>query len=279
MSKSVSANLLTHLASETTTLAYLLTLTRTDGGVKRFTTHDEDIAYGGFTYESSASYSATAVQTTAGLEVDNLDAEILLDAAGITEADLLAGIYDHATIEVFQVNYQDLSQGQLTLRTGRLGKFDVQRGVFTAEVRGLTQYLQQTIGRVYGKRCNADLGDSRCTVNLAAHTVTGTVTVATSRQVFTASSVPATAGGLCTFTSGSNAGFKQEVKSISGSVITLNLALPYDLQIGDGFSVHSGCDKLHTTCRDTFNNLVHFRGYGLYIPGQDRVLQYPDSHA
>lgn len=277
--KSVSANLLTHLGSEVTTLATLFRITRADGTIKRFTTHDEDISYGGFSYESSASYSASAVQTTAGLEVDNLDVDVLIDSAGITEAEILAGLYDYAVVEIFQVNYKGLADGQINLRKGRLGEVSLRRGVFTGELRGLTQHLQQTIGRVYQRRCDADLGDARCTVALGPHTVTGTVSVATSRQVFTASAVPALAGGKLTWTGGANSGFAMEVKSIAGSVITLNLAMPYDLQVGDAYSVHSGCDKKLSTCRDTFNNVINFRGHAHYLPGADAVIRYPDAHA
>jgi len=277
--KSVSANLLTHLSGEVTTLATLFRITRIDAVIKRFTTHDEDISYGGFSYESSASYSASAVQTTSGLEVDNMDVDVLIDSAGITEAELMAGVYDYATVEIFQVNYKSLGDGQLNLRKGRLGEVSLRRGVFTGELRGLTQHLQQTIGRVYQRRCDANLGDARCTVNLAAHTVAGTIPTPTSRQVFTGSAVPALPGGKLTWTSGANSGFAMEVKSLSGSVITLNLAMPYDLVAGDGYSVHSGCDKRLSTCRDTFANLVNFRGHGHYIPGADAVLRYPDAHA
>lgn len=277
--KSVSANLLAHLAGEVTTLATLFEITRTDAVVKRFTTHDEDITYGGFVYESSASYSASAVQTTGDLSVDNVDLEILIDSAGITEADIMAGLYDYAAVEIAQVNYKSLADGQINLRTGRLGEVSVRRAVFTAELRGLAQHLQQTVGRIYQRRCDADLGDARCTVNLAPHTVTGTVTAVTSRQVFTASAVPALRGGLCTFTSGNNSGFKMEIKSISGSTLTLNIALPYDVQIGDAFSAYSGCDKRLSVCRDTFGNILNFRGHAVYLPGADQVLRYPDLHS
>jgi uncharacterized phage protein (TIGR02218 family) len=277
--KTISSGLSTHLAGELTTLTYLFKITRTDGQIKAFTTFDEDLTYGGLTYESSASYTPTAVQTTSGMEVGNLDVDVLIDSAGITEAELMAGVYDFATIEIFQLNYRSLGDSQVNLRKGKVGQVSLKRGLFTAELRDLMQFLQQTIGRAYSRRCDADLGDSRCKVNLAPHTVTGTVSAVTSRQVFTASSVPTTAGGKLTWTSGNNTGFTMEVKSISGSVITLNLAMPYEIQVGDGYSVYAGCDKRLSTCRDTFNNIANLRGHGHYIPGQDKALQFPDRYA
>ena len=55
----------------------------------------------------------------------------------------------------------------------------------TAELRGLQQYLQQPIGSVSSKTCRARLGDALCTKVLTSFTFTGSVTTATSAQVFT----------------------------------------------------------------------------------------------
>lgn len=163
--KTVSANLLAHLGGEVTTLAMLFEIIRTDAVAKRFTSHDEDITFGGFVYESSASYSASAVQTTGDLSVDNVDVEVLIDSAGITESDILAGLYDYAALTIAQINYRTPGDGQIKLRTGRLGEVSVRRAIFSAELRGLAQHLQQTVGRIYQRRCDADLGDARCSVN------------------------------------------------------------------------------------------------------------------
>jgi uncharacterized phage protein (TIGR02218 family) len=50
-------------------------------------------------------------------------------------------------------------------------------------------------------------------------------------------------------------------------------AMPYEIEVGDPYTVFYGCDKTLPTCRDTFNNVVNFRGEP-YVPGVDKVNQY-----
>jgi uncharacterized phage protein (TIGR02218 family) len=50
---------------------------------------------------------------------------------------------------------------------------------------------------------------------------------------------------------------------------------PYDVAIGDTFEMVAGCDRTLNTCVVKFNNLKNFRGYGVFIPGIDAILQGP----
>ncbi|MGG2476223.1 baseplate hub protein, partial [Rhizobium sp. BR5] len=43
-------------------------------------------------------------------------------------------------------------------------------GAFRAELRSMAHRLGQPQGRVYGRRCDATLGDGRCGVDLARFT-------------------------------------------------------------------------------------------------------------
>ncbi|MDD5247524.1 MAG: DUF2163 domain-containing protein [Rhodocyclaceae bacterium] len=174
--KSVSAALKAHLAQETTTLCTLWKITRQDGAVFGFTDADHDIVFGGTTYLAATGYSPTNIQTTAALNVDNLEVVSVLDSSTITEADMMRGLWDNAAVDIVMVNYVDLTMGALNLRHGMLGQIKTGRTQFTAELRGMTQGLQQPIGTNAFPACNADLGDARCTIVLGPLTVTGSVT-------------------------------------------------------------------------------------------------------
>ncbi len=275
--KSASANLATHLAGSVSTLALCVKITRRDSAVFAFTSHSSDLVVSGTTYiAAQGSFSPQMIHTAGDMSVDNTDIEAIIDSAYITDEDLNAGKFDYADVELFVVNYKALGDGIVRLRKGTLGEIESRGYVFRAELRGLMQHLQQVIGRVYSKRCDADLGDSRCGVSLAAHTVASSVTAVTSKQQFTAAAVPSRVGGLLTWTSGNNNGLKMEVQSMVGLVVALSLPMPYTIQIGDTFSVYAGCDKLPETCLNVFNNIVNFRGFP-FIPGNDRALQYPDA--
>ena len=276
--RSASAGMIAHLGQDTTTLAWCWKVTRRDDQVFGFTTHDRDLLIGGVTFQAATGFAASAAQARAGASVDNLEVAGMLDSSAIDEADLLAGLWDNAAVEVTIVNWADTTQSVI-VQTGRIGNVSMQGGSFSAEMRSLTQTLQQTVGRTMTRRCDADLGDARCGVTLAAYTVTGAATAASAdRQTFSASTLPGSIGGLLTWTAGVNTGLAMEVKAASAGAITLALPMPYDIAAGDSYSVTAGCDKNLSTCRDSFANTVNFRGFP-HIPGIDAVLAYPDATA
>lgn len=266
-----------HQAQSCTTLAWCWKVTRRDAAVFGFTSHDQPIVFAGTTYEAASGFTPSAIAASSDLAVDNLEVNGLLTSASITEADLLAGVWDGAHVEVFEVNWADLSQGRMLLRTGTLGNVSAGRSAFTAEVRGLTQALQQPVGRVYAPQCDASLGDARCGVNVAALSVAGTVTAASGRRSFYDSTRAEPAdwfgAGLLTFTSGANAGLSVEVQTHgAGGTFLLALPMPHDLVAGDTYTVAPGCRKRRTEdCAGKFSNVVNFRGFP-DVPGNDAVL-------
>lgn len=279
--KTISTDLATHIAGEVTTLATCWKLTRRDATVFGFTDHDRDITVDSISYKAATGFTPSAIQNTGSLAVGNLDVEGMLSSGSITEADILAGLYDFAAIDIFQVNYADLTQGALKLRRGWLGEVSMHKQQFIAEVRGLAQRLSQTIGELYSASCRATLGDSRCKIDLGAHTVTGSVTSSGGTQSFNDSARSEATGifsfGTLTFTGGANNGLSMEVKEYAlipggDGVITLALPMPYAIGVGDSYSLTKGCDKTLATCFSRFNNVVNFRGEPL-VPGLDRMLE------
>lgn len=178
--KTVLAGLDSHLQQNVTSIATRWKLTRRDGAILGFTNHVEDIVISGVNYSASSGERPSSIASGSSLAVDNLEVIAILEDDQITEAALLAGLYDYATIEIAEFNYEDTSQGSLILRSGTTGEHSVGRGLVKVELRGRMQVLQQVIGRLHSKRCDADLGDARCKVRLAPPTWTAT-TVFTAR--------------------------------------------------------------------------------------------------
>lgn len=271
----ISPQLETHFAGGMTTLATCWKIIRLDAVELGFTDHDRVLTIDGLDYDSIAGFTPTAVESKSNMSVDNLEVEGQTFPSKITESDLLAGMYDYAEIEIFVVNYEDLSQGKLVVKRGRLGEVTINQQMFTAEVRGLTQHLSQTIGEVYSPSCRAVLGDARCKRSLASFTVTTAVTTVTNNQTFTAAALTQAAGyftgGEVQWTSGNNAGRRMEVKEFASKQIVLALPMGKSIQAGDGFKVIAGCDKTRETCRTKFNNILNFRGEP-DVPGVDKLL-------
>ncbi len=279
--KSLPPSLQAHLDTGTTTLAWCWRVTRHDGTAFGFTDHDRDLAFDGTTFEAATGFTASEIKDALGLSVDNLEVSSALKSDRLNEDDLAAGLYDDAPIEIWRVNWADTDQ-RVLMRSGSLGEVRRSGSAFTAEVRGLAHYLQQPKGRLFQSGCDADLGDTRCGVDLDDPDFRGTATVsaATSRRQFTASGLDAfEAGwftrGLVTFTSGANANRAQEVKrhALNGTTATIELWQPMALDIAppDTFIITAGCDKRFSTCGAKFANAINFRGFP-HMPGPDYIL-------
>lgn len=167
MVKVISGAMDAHLAGAVTSLCTCWKITRTDGVVLGYTDHDRNLTIDGVAYKAATGFYRTAISTSATASVDNLDVQGFLDDASIKETELRNGAFDYAQIEVFSVNWADLSAGIIKLRYGFFGEvLIVSSGFFKVELRGLTQLFSQTIGHVYSPECRADLGDSKCRVAL-----------------------------------------------------------------------------------------------------------------
>jgi uncharacterized phage protein (TIGR02218 family) len=278
--KPLSTALQAHLNGELTTLAYLVKLTRADGVVKGFTTHDQNLTVDGVIYKADGALTPSAIESRAGLAVDNLEITGILDSADMIDSDIQAGLYDFARVDVYACNWADLTQGAMQLRRGWLGQITDASTAYVAELRGLHDLLQRPVGDIYTPECRFDLGDARCAVNIAAQTVTGSVTAVTDNATFADTAQTAATGayayGKLSWLTGSNAGQAMEVKAWDGvnQIFTLWLPMPYTIQPGDSYSVYPGCDKRFTTCQNIFSNGAHFGGFP-YVPGVGNILQYP----
>jgi uncharacterized phage protein (TIGR02218 family) len=273
--KAISVGLDSHLNQTVTTIATCWKATLENASVYGFTSHTGDIVISGVTYQASTGYTPTAVASNADLAVDNLDVVGFLDWSRITDADIQSGLWDHAAIEIFQVNYLDLTLGSIPVRAGKIGEIKTSRLQFVAELRGMAQQLQQDVGQIYSASCRANLGDTRCGVDLGAITVTGSVTTATSSQTFTDTSRAEADGyfdnGLMTMTSGDNIGLSMEIKTFLSDEFVLQLPFPYAIALTDTYSAYPGCKKRFVEdCQTKFNNVLNFRGEP-HVPGVDQL--------
>lgn len=278
--KSASTKLAAHIAGETTSLATCWLVTRKDGAIFGFTDFDQNLVIDDVTYEARTGYTRTAIQTISDLSVDNLDIESAFDSEAITAQGLRDGVWDNAEVLIFLINWADLSAGKIVLKRGMIGQVELKDNLYRTELRGLTQLFSQNIGELYTADCRADLGDTRCKVDLSALTISGTVTAASDRYGFTDSSRAEEEnfwkGGLVTWTSGENAGRKMEIRAFASGAFTLFLPMPSEIAVGDAYTAQPGCDKSFETCRSRYGNGINFRGEP-FVPGTDAVLNYPDG--
>ena len=279
--KTLPAGMQDLLDSGATTLAYCWRITRSDGVIQGFTEHDLQLTFDSTTFEASTGFTATAIETELGLNVDNLNADGAISSETITEQDLAAGEYDDAEIELFWVNFEDVNM-RVTIMRGSIGEVKRFETQFSAELRSLTHKLQQKTGRTYQRYCDANLGDDRCQVNLAGFSENSSVLAVSDNRIITAPALTNAGNGyysygLLTFTSGLNNGLSFEIKVHYGdaSILELWAETPFTISGGDAFTISAGCGKDPNTCKAKFNNIVNFQGFQ-FIPGNDFVTRFPN---
>lgn len=266
-----------------TTLATCWVVRRGDGEVLGFTDHDEDIDLGGVTCRAASGFDGAAAAEKLGFAVGAGEVAGALVDDAIAEADIRAGRYDGARVEIHIADWSEPALSVL-LRVMRLGEISRDGVAFRAELRALTDALDEERGRLYTPRCSAALGDSRCGLNLASLGLTASVTVAAAGpDQVTCAGLGAFApdllvGGRLVVTSGGAQGFAVEIAAqaavAGGTRLTLWQPPPGPIAIGDTATVSAGCDKHFATCRDRFANALNFRGFP-HMPGIDRIVSVP----
>ena len=268
-----------HIDTGATTLCRCWRLTRRDGTVLGFTEHDADLTVDGTRFLAASGFSASEAETALGLAAPNGEVAGAFSSEAISDSDLERGRYDGARVEVLLVNWADPSQFILEL-VREIGEVTRTDNSFRAELRGLAARLDQPTGRVYGRRCDARLGDERCRVNLSAFKANGTIVAADTLQA-SVSGLSGFAGGwfsfgVLTFTSGALAGRAVDIgghQSGDPARLTFWLPLPESPAAGDTFEIIAGCDKAFSTCKAKFGNALNFQGFP-HMPGSDFAYSY-----
>lgn len=260
---------------------------RTDGQVYLYTAHDQAITFRGETYEPCKSLKGSALQTSAEFaQTENIDLSGVIADDLISRVDLWSGRFDGATVEVWRVDWTAPTNAEL-LAAGKAGSLEMGVNEFTFEVTTASQRLQQRpILQPVMPTCRFKLGDSRCTVDLEARRVSGTVTAVESpdvrtggpRRIFTDSARAETDRyfqlGRVTWTNGRNVGISVDVKIFSAGRFVLEQPLEYEIAVGDTYTAVPGCDRAFGTCGTKFFNAVNFGGFP-HLRGSDDLQQTP----
>ncbi|MBY6152555.1 DUF2163 domain-containing protein [Vannielia litorea] len=286
MSGAEAAALHAHLGGGITTVCRCWAVERRDGVVLGFTDHDEGLGFDGIAFKANSGLTAKALVQGTGLAVDNTEALGALMSEAITEEDILAGRYDGAEVRAWMVNWAN-PDARLMLFRGTIGEVSRANGAFEAELRGLTEALNQPQGRVYQPQCSAVLGDGKCRYDLSVPGYSAEVAVEQVQdgRVFRFSGMAEFdqrwfERGRLRVLSGEAAGLVGLVKndrlSNARREVELWEQLPAQIAVGDMVRIEAGCDKRAQTCRLKFDNFLNFRGFP-HIPGEDWLMSYPKS--
>ncbi len=281
-----AADLQAHLATGATHVCHCWALVRRDGVTFGFTDHDRLIRFEGLEFMPERGLSARALASTTGLSVNNTEALGVLQSDAITEADIEAGRYDGAQVTTWLVQWDNPDARQIRF-AGTLGEITRNSGGFQAELRGLTDALNQPQGRSYLIGCSAVLGDARCRFDLTdpAFSVEIAVEAVAEAQVFQFADLGIFnerwfEGGALEVLTGAAKGLNGVIKLDQAGqdmrAITLWQPIRASVGVGDQVRLIAGCDKRAETCREKFSNLINFQGFP-DIPGDDWLVSVPRS--
>ena len=151
------------MSDQVLTLAVCVKLTLVDTTILAYTEHDADLTVTSLLHKAVAGYNPSAVRSTEGAAPDNLEATFLMDDIDIIAADLIAGRFDGARIEVYEVDWTNLGAGIYRRKTtGFIGPVSVQDDLGTVDFFSLAQLLETVLGENYSPICQARLFDTRC---------------------------------------------------------------------------------------------------------------------
>lgn len=161
--KQITDALVQRLAGEALTLCLLWRLTRQDGTVIGVTDHDSAVGVDGVTYEPSGAVMAGTFRQGLGLKPGRAGAGGVLSSDLITSEDLQAGLWNRARVDVYRCDWTAPELGAVPVWHGLLSEISqTESGAFEAELVSQKAVLEQTVGRVIQRRCDAELGDARC---------------------------------------------------------------------------------------------------------------------
>lgn len=271
MTRTIDAATLAVYRSASPTTVPVLTITRTDAQVFRWIGHDRDLPIGGQTYTSAPGIEISSLVSSEGFAVDNAEFKVLdADDPLITRADLLAGVWFGAQMDVGMVDWKAATPVIDVLKRGFLGIAKPRRGYVTLEFRDLRYVIQDTHAAVLQPTCRYRVGVrnavSHCPVVLADYTVTGTLSGVTSQSVVTDSARTEAADwfgeGFFRFTSGLNANLPgRKIKTYAAGVFGFWEAFTYPISDTDEYEASAGCRlRFQEDCIGKFDVGIDFGG-------------------
>jgi uncharacterized phage protein (TIGR02218 family) len=257
------------------------------GSTIYLTDHVKDLVMGGHTYLSTSGYEFTGYSSTTEFSPGSIDFEGISGAAGISRATVASGLFDGARCYVFATSWVTPVEDEEAITAGIFGKATLVDDRYQIEGMSLVDTLNQTVGETYSVQCPKKfLGQEYggCMVNVAANTVTGTLTSVTNASTFYSAARSEAAdtfgGGTIKFTSGVNAGLPAiDIRSFSGGNIVTFEPFYYTPSAGDAYSMTRGCRKRLSDCQarwngsSTYSNVLNFGGFP-WIPAGSTYSQF-----
>jgi len=273
--RSFSSTLINALATNLTTLGWLMKITRRDGTVIRLNTIGADYVYNSETYNGYPGFNMGDASFNSYGDASTLAQDSVGDSIGpIYFNDVIDRMFDGAEVILTIVDWTS-GIGQTIGFEWTIGNIKVTNaGATTFDIWSKLRTNNSLFLKKYGAACTADLGDARCGVDIAG-SYQDSVSVS-GANIDSFSFVITPAGhtdnyyerGAIKFTSGENNGFSYDVMGYvqSTGVITLRGPLRRALSGGETALIYPGCDwSTGANGCSKFGNNARYQGFK-YLP-------------
>ena len=251
------------------TAAWCVRIVTVSGPTIRLTTYPHDLTMSNATVYLSAAgadFSTSVAETT--FAASSFDLEGFVGLAGIGRDDVASGVFDGATCKLFKTSFLAPVEDEEQMDRATMGRTVLEDSGYRIEMMGLVDLLVQPVTSTVSPMCRSIFGGQEyggCKVNLAAITVTGTLTSVTSSIVIGDTARTETSdyfgAGVIRFTSGDNLGLADiRVDGFSAGVLTLANAPYYPVAIGTTYELEPGCRKRVADCQG-HNNVARMKAY------------------
>ncbi|MDO7834941.1 DUF2163 domain-containing protein [Sphingobium sp. HBC34] len=259
------------------TLAFCWRIERRDGVTIGLTSHDRHLEIEGLAYRAAPGMTPAAVRGGIGLEGEDSDVAGALSSEAISEADLMAGRWDGAALELRLTQWEEPGDLWLLLARGEIGAVSRKGAGFTAELIGAAAVLGAPVAPSTSPDCRARLGDGACRVDLSGRRRIVTVAAVEEADVTVSGlAAGAYAFGTLRWLTGPNAGLVQAVADNGAEGLSLVDPPAFAVATGTLALLTEGCDRQIATCAGRFGNAVNFQGEP-YLPGMDLLTRYPGA--
>lgn len=251
-------------------------IARRDGVTLGLTSHDRDLWFDGVLHRAAPGLLPSAIRRTADLSPDSAEVEGALSHDGIAAADLAAGRFDGAGVEIGVVDWETLERA--VLYRGAIGEVSHESSGFAAELHSAKAELGvDTVPRT-SPTCRARFCGPGCTLSVARFTheaVLAAIDFEANRVAFAGIAAAAPFGeGSLRWIDGPHAGLTMEVTRVDGEGLVLDRTLDPALAPGARALLRQGCDHTLQTCHQRFANAANFHGEP-FLPGNDLIARYP----
>ena len=277
--KSINEELKDILSSDTINIVRCWKIELSNGNILGFSTNDGEFNYDGIKFNPLSADNIKTIDVSLDIKADEFKISNLISSELIRVDDILNGLYDNAKVEIFLIDISRLDLGKVSLLNGIISSIECDDNIFTANIKGLKNELNKTIGEIYSPLCRARFCDSKCGLTMANYEFNGTIdfvednyNFATNNEEIRSKNVGYFDNGIIEFMDGDNIGKKTEINQFSGGKFLILSELSYDLKVGDKFKVLAGCNKNFKSCCEKFNNAINFRGEP-HLPGIELLLK------